>query len=41
MPPQVITGLPDGAAADCLAIYQVQDGLIVRAQLHWQPRQQG
>ena len=35
---EFITGLPDGAAADCLATYHCKDGKIVRMEFVWQPR---
>lgn len=35
---EIISGLPDGAAADCMATYFVKDGLIRRMEFVWQPR---
>lgn len=35
---EIITGLPDGAAADCLATYHVAGGKIVRMEFVWKPR---
>ena len=35
---EIITGLPGGAAADCLATYVVQGGAIKRMILMWKPR---
>jgi hypothetical protein len=35
---EVITGLPDGAVADCLATYTVEDGKITKIQFVWMPR---
>ncbi len=35
---EFITGLPDGAAANCLAVYHVDAaGHIARAQFVWEP----
>jgi len=36
---EIITGLPDGAAADCLATYHCKGGKITRMEFVWQPRQ--
>jgi putative hydrolase of HD superfamily len=36
---EIIMGLPDGAAADCLATYHCKGGKIVRMEFVWQPRQ--
>ena len=33
-----ITGLPSGGAADCMAVYTVKRGKIVRMQLLWKPQ---
>ena len=34
---ELITGLPNGAEANCMAIYEVNDGLISKAQFVWEP----
>jgi hypothetical protein len=36
---EIITGLPDGQVADCLATYHIQQGRIARMEFVWQPRQ--
>ncbi len=36
---EIISGLPDGAVADCLATYHVVDGKIARMQFVWTPRE--
>ncbi|MEW5301114.1 MAG: hypothetical protein WDW36_003994 [Sanguina aurantia] len=38
---EVISGLPDGGIADCLATYLVQDSKIKRMTFVWQPRSPG
>lgn len=38
---EIITGLPDGGVADCLATYTIEGGLISRIQFVWRPRTQG
>lgn len=35
---EIITGLPDGGAADCLATYHIADGKIQKMEFVWQPR---
>lgn len=35
---EIITGLPDGAVADCLATYHCKAGKIVRMEFVWQAR---
>jgi hypothetical protein len=35
---EIISGLPSGAAADCLATYLVRNGKIVRMEFVWQAR---
>lgn len=35
---EIISGLPDGAAADCLATYHCAGGLITRMEFVWKPR---
>ena len=35
---EVITGLPDGAVADCMATYTVRGGRIQRMSFVWRPR---
>jgi putative hydrolase of HD superfamily len=35
---EIITGLPDGAMADCLATYHCQAGKITRMEFVWEPR---
>lgn len=35
---EIITGLPDGAVADCLATYHCKGGKIVRMEFVWKPR---
>ena len=38
---EIITGLPDGGVADCMASYVVEGGLIKRAAFVWKPRTLG
>lgn len=35
---EIISGLPDGAVADCLATYHCKAGRITRMEFVWQPR---
>jgi len=37
---EIISGLPDGAVADCLATYTVEGGKIVKMTFVWQSRPQ-
>jgi hypothetical protein len=38
---EVITGLPGGAEADCMATYTVRGGKIQRMSFVWRPRMDG
>jgi hypothetical protein len=35
---EIITGLPDGESADCLATYHCAEGVIKRMEFVWVPR---